>query len=350
VSGDAGGPGSRSGGPSPENDHHRGTGGPAPGAQGIGSSHPATAVGAEPSRPPTPAAFGWTRWRAIVTSSWVRFARDRCSISAWSLACRGFLAIFPALIALLGLVHLLHLGATAAQKLTASVDKVLPPGASGVVTEAVRSASHQSATQSVTALIAGIVVALWSVSGGVSTLQVALDIAYEVPDDRRFIARRLRSLPLMLATVILGLAASALSVFGASIGHAIGSSLPFGGTGFTVIWAIVRWLVSVAAITVLLQIHYTYGPNRQAPGWQWTSVGSVVGAGIFVLASLGFSVYVKNFGSYQKIYGALAGAVVLIFWLYLGGLAVLIGAELNAEIEREASRVGLEPTTSGLRI
>jgi membrane protein len=270
----------------------------------------------------------------------VRFGRDRCSNSAWSLACRGFLAIFPALIAVLGLVQLLHLGTAAAHRLTTAIGKILPPGASGVLTQAVSSASHQSATESVIVLIGGILVALWSVAGGVSALQVALDIAYEVPADRRYIARRLRSVPLILATVVLGLAASALSVFGASVGHSIQSQLPFGGTGFTIIWTIVRWLGTVGAITVLLQICYSHGPNRTRPRWRWMSPGSATGTAIFVLASLGFSFYVKNFGSYQKIYGALAGAVVLILWLYLGGLAVLFGAELNAEAERESGAGG----------
>jgi membrane protein len=112
--------------------------------------------------------------------------------------------------------------------------------------------------------------------------------------------------------VILGLAAFAISVFGASVGHAIQSHIPLDGTAFTINWTILRWFVAVAAITVLFQVHYSYGPNRKRPGWRWTSPGSALGAAIFVLASLGFSIYVKNFSSYEKTYGALTGAVVLI--------------------------------------
>lgn len=334
VSAEAGGPEPPAGLPGPDDHGQRSTGRPAPANMSFGSSHSATAVSARSA----PRAVRWARWRAIVKNTRVRFGRDRCSNSAWSLASRGFLAIFPALIALLGLVQLLHPGHTAVHRLTAAIDKILPPGASGVLTDAVKSASHQSATESAIALIGGILVALWSVAGGVSALQVALDIAYEVPHDRRPIARRLRSIPLILATVVLGLAASALSVFGNSLGHDIQSQLPLGGPGFTIIWTVVRWLVTVAAITMLLQICYSYGPNRKGPGWRWTSAGSAIGAAIFVLASLGFSFYVTNFGSYQKTYGALAGAVVLILWLYLGGLAVLLGAELNAAIECEKVR------------
>lgn len=218
----------------------------------------------------------------------------------------------------------------------ASIDKSLPPGVSGVFSQAVSAASHHSAAESVTALIAGVLVALSSVAGGVSVLQIALDVAYEVPADRRFMARRLRSLHLMLATVPLGLTASALSVFGASVGKAIESHTPFAGTAFAVIWNVVRWVIVVAALALLLSIYYSYGPNRKAARWRWSTPGGAVGAVILVLASLGFSFYVKDFGSYGKIYGAFAGVVILIIWLYLGGLAVLVGAEINAESERQA--------------
>jgi membrane protein len=294
-------------------------------------------VSAKPAQGTTPAGPTWARRWEIAWSTWERFTQDRCSTSAWSLACKGFLAIFPALIALLGLVHVLNLSGTAVHNLITALNKILPLGAAQVVSQAVTSASRQSATESIIALISGILVALWSVAGAISTLQIALDIAFEVPHDRRYIARHMRSLPLMFATVILGLGASALSVFGASVGHAVRSQMPFGQTAFTIIWTTARWLVVIAAITVLLQICYSYGPNRRRPRWRWASPGSTIGAAIFVVASLGFSFYVKNFGSYQKVYGALAGAVVLILWLYLGGLAVLVGAELNAEIEREAA-------------
>jgi Predicted membrane protein len=142
--------------------------------------------------------------------------------------------------------------------------------------------------------------------------------------------------PLMLATVTVGLIGSALSVFGASVGKAIESHAPFAGTAFAVTWNVARWVIVVAAITLLLAIYYSYGPNRKARHWRWSTLGSAVGAVILVLASLGFSFYVKNFGSYAKIYGAFAGVVILIIWLYLGGLAVLVGAEINAESECQA--------------
>ena len=285
--------------------------------------------------PEDPLDIGAAGWRNTIRRALKEIKRDRITIIAAGVAFYWFLAIFPLLFAAVGLITILRITPDAAQAIKDVLDTLLPDGAAKVLTNAVTNSQTRATASGLTALLIGIGIALWGASSGMAATQVGLDVAYDVPDDRTFVKKRLMSLVLILATLVLGGIAVVLLVFGEPLGTYVRDAIG-AGEYFVWLWTAARWVLALLAIVTLFALFYFIGPNRQPPSWSWLSPGGILATVIWVAASVLFSVYVSNFGgSYAKTYGALAGVMVLVLWLYITALAILVGAELNGELERE---------------
>ena len=257
-------------------------------------------------------------WKATLKRTAREVKDDRVTFAAAAMAYYFFLAIFPALIAVVGVMGI---AAVDTGGLIESLKSSLPGGAGQALTSAVASADEPSQAASVAATVLGIGLALWSASSGMAALQTGLNVAYDVDTDRRFLKKRGVALLLLLAALLLG-----------------GVPSPFFAFGESAIFTILGWFLTVAAVMVLFSIFYYLGPNRERPDWRWVSAGGVVGALLWIVASVGLGFYISNFNDYGKTYGPLSGVVVLVLWLYLSSIAVLIGGELNSELEDQATR------------
>ena len=277
-------------------------------------------------------------YKVILRSTLTNTKVDRVNIAAGAFAFRWFLSIFPIIIALLGIAALVTVPQDVVINLIHGVTKSLPSGAAQVFTVALTHAVKRSGADLITTVVAS-AVALWSATSGMVIVEEGLDMAYGLPADRSFIVKRVVAIPLLLGATVLGGAASALVIFGPQLGNLIKESAPFGGVVFGAVWTTLRWACALVLMNLLFSLLYYLAPNRQRSKWQWTSPGAIFATVLWAVVSLGFSFYTSSFGSYGATYGAFAGVAILIFWLYLTGLAILIGGEVNAAFERAASAI-----------
>ncbi|MHB1787444.1 MAG: YihY/virulence factor BrkB family protein [Acidimicrobiales bacterium] len=261
---------------------------------------------------------------------------DRVNVAAGAFAYRWFLSLFPIIIALLGIAALVTIPRNVVVSLIHGVTKALPAGAAGVFTGAISHANERTGGELPATVVAS-AVALWSATSGMVMVEEGLDMAYELPLDRSFWAKRFRAVPLLGGATVLGGGASGLIIFGPQLDIVIKGAVPIGGIAFAAIWTVLRWVVALMLMSVLFSLLYYLAPNREHSRWHWTSPGALFGTAVWALVSLGFSYYTSSFGSYGTTYGAFAGVAILIFWLYLTGLAVLVGGEVNAAFERQVA-------------
>lgn len=270
-------------------------------------------------------------WFALRRSG-QEFVDDDCADKAAALTYYGVLSLFPAIIAMLSLIGLIGDGPATAQSLLDLVEQVGAESAVGTVEGPITTLAEARRAAGF-ALALGLLTALWSASAYVGAFGRALNQIYGVDEGRPFWKLRPYQ-ALVTAAVLVLVAGVALGlVVSGSVADAIGEAVGLGSSGVA-IWRILKWPVVLGAVTLTVCVLYYATPNVKLPRWRWIAAGASVAVAGWVVASVLLATYVGNFASYNKVYGSLAGVVVLLLWVWISNLALLYGAELNAELER----------------
>jgi len=270
-------------------------------------------------------------WWATVKRTVREFKEDNLTDWAAALTYYAVLSLFPALIALISIASLVVPAQDFVRVLTDLIGQLGP--ASAVDTFRGPIEGLAKSTKAGFGLVIGLAVALWSASGYIGAFMRASNAIYEKPEGRPFY--KLRPLQLLVTLMLVLMAAIVLLALIASgpVAETVGSAVGLGDAAVTAFqWG--KWPVLLVVIMLMLAILYYASPNAKLAGFKWISPGSVLAVVVWVIASALFAFYVANFGSYDKTYGALGGVIVFLVWMWITNIAVLLGAEMNAEVER----------------
>jgi membrane protein len=270
-------------------------------------------------------------WVFVLRKTVREFSGDQCTDLAAALTYYGVLALFPAAIALTSLLGLVGQGTEAVK----SVLDIVTELGGGSVVDSIRDPMLQiSRSQSAgLTLVVGLLGALWSASGYVGAFGRAMNRIYEIDEGRPFWKLRPAMLLLTLVLVLLAAVALLALVLTGPVADSVGNAIGLGSTVVTV-WNIAKWPVLLAVVVLIVALLYYLTPNVKQPRFRWVSVGAVLAIVTWAVLSALFGFYVANFSSYDKTYGTLAGVIAFLLWLWITNLALLFGAELDAELER----------------
>ncbi|QHC66520.1 YihY family inner membrane protein [Rathayibacter sp. VKM Ac-2759] len=270
-------------------------------------------------------------WLYVLKKTGREFGADQCTDLAAALTYYAVLALFPALLAIVSVLGVFG----QAQATTDTVLELVGNLASAQVVDLLRDPieSLTSSPAAGLALITGIVGAIWSASGYVGAFGRAMNRIYEIDEGRPFWKLRPTMLGVTVVTVVLIVVAALLLVLSGPVASAVGDVVGLGPAALTV-WNIVKWPVLLLIAVVIIAVLYYFAPNIRQPKFRWISTGAFLALAIWLIASVGFAFYVANFSNYDKTYGSLGAVIVFLLWIWITNIALLFGAEFDAELER----------------
>ncbi|WP_082159741.1 YihY/virulence factor BrkB family protein [Micromonospora sp. HK10] len=281
--------------------------------------------------PDSPTDLPGSGWVATLKRTVREFQEDSLTDWAAALTYYGVLSIFPGVLVLISLLGLL--GDRATEGVKDAVGQAVPePNIQQIIETAIDQAGRSGGLASIAAVI-GLLAAFWSASGYTAAFMRASNSIYDVPEGRPI----WKTLPIRLGvTAVIGvmlLVAAVIVVFTGGLAEQVGDAIGLGSTALTV-WNIAKWPVLLLLVSLMFAILYWASPNARHGGFRWVSPGGVLAVVIWLVVSGLFALYVSNFGSYNKTYGAVAGVIIFLVWLWLSNIAILLGAEFDAELER----------------
>ncbi|MGC0337850.1 YihY/virulence factor BrkB family protein [Streptomyces sp. SLBN-8D4] len=293
----------------------------------------------EQQTPDTPTDLPKRSWGAVLKGTLKEFKKDELADRAAALTYYGILALFPALLALVSLLGIV--GRSATQQVLDNIQKLAPGAARDVLSNAVKQMQGNGGLGSIMAIV-GLALAVWSASGYVAAFIRSANAVYDVPEGRPVWKVMPVRLAVTVVLLIMAVISALIVVFTGGLARQVGTALGIGDT-FLTVWSIAKWPVLVILVTTMIAILYWATPNAKVRGFRWITPGSFLALVIWMIASAGFALYVANFASYNKTYGALAGVVIFLVWLWITNLAILLGLEFDAEMNRQRAVAGGHP-------
>ena len=269
-------------------------------------------------------------WLGVLKRTIKEFREDNLTDWAAALTYYGILSIFPALLVFVSVLGLI--GDSATEPLLDNLSTVAPGPAQEIFTSAIENLNRSQGGAGILFLV-GLAAALWSASGYVGAFMRASNSIYEVEEGRPFWKLRPVQIAITLVMMILLSIGAVAVVLTGPLAEEVGNVVGVGDAAVTA-WDIAKWPALILLVSLMLSVLYWAAPNVKQPGFKWLTPGGVLAVVLWIVASGAFAFYVANFGSYNKTYGTIGGVIVFLIWLWISNIAVLLGAELNAELER----------------